>query len=66
MELHFKLSLQIAEKRRANKQAAEEEDEDDTATGKLKLARLLLRRRNGCDNGTEAGGDVIVELKSQL
>jgi len=25
----------------------------------------LLRRQNGCDNGAETGGDVIVELKSQ-
>jgi len=27
------------------------------------LVRSLLRRRNGCDNGAETGGDVIVELK---
>jgi len=30
------------------------------------MACSLLRHRNGCDNGTEAGGEVIVELKSQL
>jgi len=31
-----------------------------------RIARSLLRRRNGGGNGTEAGGEVIVELKSQL
>jgi len=31
----------------------------------IKLARSLLRRRNGCGAKAEAGGEVIVELKSQ-
>jgi len=35
-------------------------------TNKVILARSLLRRRNGCNDGTEVGGEVIVELKSQL
>jgi len=30
------------------------------------LACSLLRRRKGCNNGREAGGDVIIELKSKL
>jgi len=30
------------------------------------IARSVLQRLKGCDNGTEAGGEVIVELKSQL
>jgi len=30
------------------------------------VARSLLWRRNGCDEKTEARGEVIVELKSQL
>jgi len=29
------------------------------------LARSMLRRRNGCGARTEAGGEVIVKLKSQ-